>query len=1064
MGLRRLPPTALVAVAVAGLFAGGLYLGDARVGDPAPRSAEAEPVAVTPARSEPPVALDEDGFPVDDGTGGTAGGSGEPGPETGSSRPGGDGATDEADGSPYALVPASTADRTPATGNSPTTATRDDGSSSGGGEREGAPPFAPVDGPADLVPPGDDASPHLRFTDPCAGPLPGEGGGEDCPTGMGGSVLVDDDVPAPPPLAITDPWMGPVFVSGAEDRCPVGVDPDGTVHAFVLTNVPATLTLTLDVRGEHHEVTAETSPEERLRFTGRLLDGLAVDGSQVAGVQTCVTFESLPRTLDPDGPGGSIHWYRPGVHGVDDLGNEVAHEPGFLQMRVRDDEGHLDEQAEGTGRGGGDDAPAVDFAAGAVHFAPWSAATSRCPQLGPYQGRLHGLFTSTAPGEFDLAVIDRGRRIEVGSWNTPRSEAGRLAEWIASGEPPSALGAGAVQTCFFLEGIANPGQYYLDVAGESASGEEVSARLPFTITESLADQLPSMTAGRPRTVTSRVGEQVNILVAYERDEEHVVALGLPRNGPRATGDDCTAIEADAVRSARSDPYVDTSASPIPRLDLDPFSGFPGNDDRFDTILPIRVTPGEGGVIDVCVWILSQPDGDFDPTVEQREQIHIESPRSLRIGIDLAYLHASSIDLFGPDSLLPTEARRYRITALNWPGQPARQFPPTDLPASGSWADDCGDAPRCTEPALTLLHSGDRRIPDVTHLRIEEPEHDHVVDVMLPTPSSCLIGRPSGVGGPVCSFGVPEEHYIDLPDNEGTWCITDCHGRRFIQVVVRPEIGPGGPPGPRPRTSDDEGWRITNEGSFDRSGLPLPVVPRADLTLDTPTSRIDNPGERPKTTLVLPFDRPVDVTVVPELHEPVPDTCALPVEQRSTSAAARHTFTFTDLCFGAHYSFAVTAIDPAGGGRIDLPGLVFSTITPGHGIATLAADLVLSDADRMEAREWEAVIRLSGQEVVLRPGPAHRAGCLAAAEPVRASGQLGGFHDRPTLADLNALTIEVRWTACDGEVHRLSGGRSIGLPDLLAGPITYAATDDDLALELTLTATPQPGWPLPPLGG
>ena len=78
--------------------------------------------------------------------------------------------------------------------------------------------------------------------------------------------------------------------------------------------------------------------------------------------------------------------------------------------------------------------------------------------------------------------------------------------------------------------------YFESFAGRSATGEEISARLPFTITESLADQLPSRTAGRPRTITSRDGEQVNVLVAFDRDEEHVVALGLPRNGPRATGD------------------------------------------------------------------------------------------------------------------------------------------------------------------------------------------------------------------------------------------------------------------------------------------------------------------------------------------------------------------------------------------------------------------------------------------------------------------------------------------------------------------------------------------------
>src|SRR5690606_36862695 len=129
-------------------------------------------------------------------------------------------------------------------------------------------------------------------------------------------------------------------------------------------------------------------------------------------------------------------------------------------------------------------------------------------------------------------------------------------ELMAAGEAPSAVGPAAVQTCFNMSGVDNPGRYYLEISGETTSGEPASGRVPFTISESLADELPSETAGRPRTITQRDGEQVNILVTFDESEEYVVARGLPRNGPRATGDDCTAIEESTLRSPTSDPYVD----------------------------------------------------------------------------------------------------------------------------------------------------------------------------------------------------------------------------------------------------------------------------------------------------------------------------------------------------------------------------------------------------------------------------------------------------------------------------------------------------------------------------
>lgn len=1094
-------PLVLTALGVL-TFVGGLLLGDARNEDPTPVLAAAgDPIPIGAPRSgdaiaalapadtpadEPPASSDGG---ADAGDGAAAGSDGDSGagvrvdrsllpvyaPITTTAGPSSDAdAGDTAD--------AEVADTTDA----------DDGSEGdpAGTRRDDS----IVDSIDDLLPVRDgedvDGEDPLRFTDPCAGPAPGDAGPESCPEGMGGVILIgDDDLPSAPPLRIDDPWMGPAFV-GAENRCPVGVDPDGTVHAVVFTNVPATLTLTLDIRGEHHEVTTESSEAERLRFTSRLLGGEVIDGFQANAVQNCVTFESLPTSLQSQdiGAGVTTYWYYPFVTGTDDLGNPITEvasacstcEPGQLAMRVRDADGYLDQFSDAvlSPTDGGD---AGDFELGSATVSRLDGGVRPRCQVGadedfPIADRpIDGILTSSLPGSFEISVVDAGTVTPMGTFETTDDERRLHDELRADGEAPTVSGPAAVQTCFRLNDIGSAGRYYLDVTGTDAAGRTVTDRLPFTISPSMAAGLSSSTPGRPEPILVERDGVVTVLVAIDEDEESVYAMGLPRTGPEATGDSCGAIEPDVLAGANPTRYLDLSHPPFPRpTGFDGFDPFRSDDhdgtdpdERFASWQPIGVFASEGDVIDVCTWITTEPDGAFDPTVEERRMLHVRAPRHMRIGIDMTWISAATSSLIGEDHSLPIEAGRYTITAVNWPGQPSETFPSRDIPRGmRDFRDSCADAadwmrPHCEDPVPVLLDSGDDDVPEVTRLRITDTL-GHTVEYLVDTPTACLVGRPGGIGSPNCSYGTPDLMYVDLPDNEGALCTSDCHGARLLQLRIRPYAGPGGPPGTHP--DDESGWTLNNTGAFEAGEpLGLPFVPRADLTVSTPTPIAAAPGGRPGMELVLPFDRPVDVIVVPELlTEVAPETCSLPTSQRSTASAARQVITFTDLCFDATYQFSVTAIDPVGGGHLNLPGMVFTGRTDEYPVRSVEVWMdVSSDVMMQTDLGFDSSVRLGS--TVMEPSLGVGGSCLEPHELQHPNLTRPSLPSQPLgLGDLIPFTFEIDWLDCEGRRHSVEGGRVLHLDDLLAGPITYTASGDGITVTVTVTVTPEPDVPAPPI--
>ena len=1048
----------LAGVAGAMAFGAGLLLGDARDDRTTVALAPAgEPVPYVAAGGAPPELLEANGATTDP-DGGGAGGSGER--AAAESEPGlsaADLAWARAHTPTFApvLAGSSGAGRSDADGADDLADSADeaaDGDPGDGGTARG-------DGTAGTAGTADGDNEHRRFTDPCAGAAPEDperdGLEEHCPFGVGAVVLIDDDgLPVPPPLTIEDPWMGPMFVAGSEDRCPVGVDPDGKVHTIVLTNVPATVTLTLEVRGERHVLTSEPTVAERNRFMSRLLDGEPIAGDQVNGVQTCFTFESLPESLNAQEAGGGrvVHWYQPAVHAVDDAGHEVSHEPGFLQMRVADDHGALRPFAEpGEHLTDGPGAPAELRIGTASFTALPQGVRARCP-MGVEDEALRGVVTASVPATMQLTVIDRGRSLPMGTAEATADERRLHGELLASGEAPATSGAAAVQHCVSLEGVHKPGTYYLDVAARSDDGSTATARLPFTITEAMADGLPSVTFGRPQPSVVAADGAFTVYVHFDSGEEHVLARALHRTGERATGDDCTSVEPAALRGGSPGPGVEMLPARTRGQWVIPMP-WEQPEDRFDKTVPIRVWAGEGDVIDLCTWVVTKPRGAFDPTVEERRSFRLEAPRRMRIAIDLTWIHASTRRLIGRNHMLPIEAHRYTITALNWPGQPSATFPPRNNQGSEQWGSQyCVEGQHyCTSERLTLLDSGSRFIPEVTRLRITDVD-GRSVETQVPTPTTCLRGRRT-IGDPSCSYGSPESHYLDLPDNEGPLCINDCNGRRFFSLRVHPYEGIAGPPGPTPLPEGRE-WRYRDDGPFERGTLELPTTPRVDLTLDTPTvippAAPPEEGGRPGARLELPFDRPVDVEVVPELREPIPESCDLPTEQRSAEPKARHVFVFEDLCYGATYWFHVHATDPVGGGRLDLPGMIFWRTMPGVPVVAVAVSLDVAGQVPMRSGTLHGTVTL-GNAVVELAHVDGRGTCLDEYTWLELAGEARRTGtQRLEVGDHTAFLMDLTWVDCDGRRHRMQAGRGMQLPELLPGSFTYHASEDGISAGAEVT--------------
>src|SRR5690606_18587808 len=118
---------------------------------------------------------------------------------------------------------------------------------------------------------------------------------------------------------------------------------------------------------------------------------------QVHGVQTCLTFESLPQSLNAQELGGGrvVHWYQPAVHAVDDAGHEVSHEPGYLQMRVVDEHDALDPFADAIAKEGDHDPVELRLGAASFQGLP-PGVRPRCP-IGADGETLAGVVSASAP-------------------------------------------------------------------------------------------------------------------------------------------------------------------------------------------------------------------------------------------------------------------------------------------------------------------------------------------------------------------------------------------------------------------------------------------------------------------------------------------------------------------------------------------------------------------------------------------------------------------------------------------------------------------------------------------
>lgn len=518
----------------------------------------------------------------------------------------------------------------------------------------------------------------------------------------------------------------------------------------------------------------------------------------------------------------------------------------------------------------------------------------RCEALGFSADGLHrAIFPTNNPADFTIRywLSTEPDDVHTMEWSTPESERDRWLERKLAGERTDANMHTGVHNCPPIPNLF-PGRHVtFEIHGVDDAGTESDAKIYFTTGTEVAG---NASVGRPHASFVPLDLEAGrgfLMVPYNERTEHVYIASLPRAGVGATTESCTDVEnAVLSRTRRLDGSLyNWDTTRFPRSEGD------GYEPGIETSVITNFAGEEGTTYDLCIWVTKPPTRSFDkPPVVMREVFTVRTPLRWRTRILLAGGH-SDVDL---------DARAVTARPTNWPAPWRATWPPAPVRSGAFMLDE-----------MVLLHEGGSSpIPGSTILEVTGPS-GATSQVALPTPTRCSYF--------FCDLGGLRQFDVAIPGprTSSGLCGSGAGGCAppttedavgNLRLVVETYAGPGGPPTPNRPGRDS--WLISQDTSFPAAGADrLPAIPRIDLNsvVLEPTGGRGPIGEgRPGLHVALNFDRPVQVTAVPQVAMGAP--CPVPVAaQTTTELTQRIDMRFEGLCWGSTYGVDLVATDRDG---------------------------------------------------------------------------------------------------------------------------------------------------------
>lgn len=656
-------------------------------------------------------------------------------------------------------------------------------------------------------------------------------------------------------------------------------------------------------------------------------------------------------------------------------------------------------------------------------YAHLDPETARCPQGLRPDGTVDVFLSTNVPARsLRIEQVAGGRTLQRWDLATSGDERRRFDElWLGGGVPTTLT----VRHCFTVDDW-DRSDSHLRVRAEDDAGNVVEAAVTLQILN-VTPTTSTERTGRPHLTVVGEGERLVVDVPIDGDTEQTWLVALHRVGPRATDATCQSIEGDVLdRRHRGGPEVIVGPlEPLP----------PGDHDaRYDQRQRWFVYPGEGALLDLCVWVTRPGTRSYDrPVAVLRETRRVQAPRHYRSALQVSELRLDE----------GVDAGSIRIDVLDWVGSPSMTVPARALGAGHHVVGDDGP----------VVESGAAPHPDTTFLRITGPSGT-VAMRSVPTPLAC---DPSCEGTKRYELPIPGRSYVDeicggLACGDRPADFTD----GVLTLSVATTAGPSGPPLGREPSS----WILGPPEGF-AAGAPADPGPIPRLDWNTAKGQVATVDGELAVELLLPFDREVVLADVMADAPPGSGPC-VPAPVRSTAPKRTHLVLVRGVCAGHWYTFGFLAT-AADGGALDLRPWVDGRPTGRSGLLPVriepelvreVAYEVLVEPDG-ELIVDSATLVVAGRTIplVARSHDGDFACFGSSALPVRRADRLTSTRPVWPLADPAGVELRVRAHRCEGERLTLDLVATPRLADVLAGPVTLRGESALGAAEVTLTVTP-----------
>lgn len=630
---------------------------------------------------------------------------------------------------------------------------------------------------------------------------------------------------------------------------------------------------------------------------------------------------------------------------------------------------------------------------------------------------------------------------DAGTFSTSEEERADWEAKVLSGGVPTP-DAGGVVNCIELPRAMAPGvRHLVHVEGTDLFGFTDSGDYSFTPPAPRSTSL-----GRPPVRFVPLDQSHGRVVAAldDADDEQLWVAELVRNGPEATGEDCTSIENEVLGGSgrRSWRLFNESVGPLPMPDEG--DDYP-YERRYDTAVATDYWPGEGADSTLCAWITRPPARSFDkPIVRQRSTLDIAAPRWYRTRVVI-----TEADLERP---VAGGTLRARIDEGGFGSSAAVNVLPDDTPAG---------AAALSEPVV-VSDSESQIHPDQATITVASEFGE--VRTIVPTPNKlCPVAPPAGA---LCPTSYRSTYTVRVPGPRagsglcaGSFggCDPPTTGTFLgeLTVVVESYAGPSGPP------AYGEGfdeWAATS-GTFRAADAPEPPeYVQLDWNRTRAVSSPSSVGRRPGVTLILMTDRPATATAYSVGWEAM-GRCGL-APQTSTDLSVSHAFRWNDACFGMEHYLEVVFTDASGretrygpGGEGHLAAVVQ---TDTYEVAELDFDVVVTPRSPSDFVDLD--LHIDGIDVPIVARSLDR--CVD--DPKRRSGTIrneGGYPIR--VAEPLGIWLRGRvdrGAGCD-ERARIDLTGSVPLEEVLRRPVELRFEDDSVTVVVTVVVRGR--WPITP---